>query len=94
MTRWLNREIAIAIKTALEIDLDRDDDARSTLGLLPPPGTAGVAPDLALEVAHLYLAIEEPATARQRDRVVELAGPARRLIRQRKHALQNRAKAN
>ena len=45
------------------------------------------------EIARL-LQRDEPATARQRDRVVELAGPARRLIRQRKHALQNRAKAN
>jgi len=56
---------AIAIKTGLEIDLGREAAARETLEQLPPPGTAGIAPELAREIAHLHLGVEQPAIARQ-----------------------------
>jgi predicted Zn-dependent protease with MMP-like domain/Tfp pilus assembly protein PilF len=57
---------AIALKAGLELDLDREEAARETLEQLPPPAAASeMAPEIGREIAHLFLALEEPATARQ-----------------------------
>jgi predicted Zn-dependent protease with MMP-like domain len=57
---------AIALKAGLELDLDREDDARETLEQLPPPAAAAdMPPEVGREVAHLFLAVDEPATAKR-----------------------------
>jgi predicted Zn-dependent protease with MMP-like domain len=57
---------AIAVKAALEIDLGRDEAARETLEQLPSEEASGVPPDLERELAHLHLAVDQPAIARRR----------------------------
>jgi predicted Zn-dependent protease with MMP-like domain len=57
---------AITLKAGLELDLDREDDARETLEQLPPAEAAAeMPPEIGREIANLFLAIEEPATAKR-----------------------------
>jgi predicted Zn-dependent protease with MMP-like domain len=57
---------AVALKAGIELELGEPDDARRTLAELPPPEVPLPDLDIALEIADLYLALEEPALAQDR----------------------------
>jgi predicted Zn-dependent protease with MMP-like domain/Tfp pilus assembly protein PilF len=56
---------AIALKAGLELELERVAAARRTLTQLPPAEAAHVAPELGRELGHIYLAVDDPASARR-----------------------------
>jgi predicted Zn-dependent protease with MMP-like domain len=56
---------ALALKAGIELDLERPDAARATLGGLPASGAAEAPPEVAREIAHLFVAIGQAATARR-----------------------------
>jgi predicted Zn-dependent protease with MMP-like domain/Tfp pilus assembly protein PilF len=66
---------ALVLKAGLEAELGEVDEARRTLGDLPPADVALGDPDLALEIADLYLALGEPVVARERLRTLTAAAP-------------------
>jgi predicted Zn-dependent protease with MMP-like domain/Flp pilus assembly protein TadD len=55
---------SIALKASIELDLDRVDEARKTLLVLPGPSTVEASPQAAIEIGHLHLAVDEIETAR------------------------------
>jgi predicted Zn-dependent protease with MMP-like domain/Tfp pilus assembly protein PilF len=57
---------ALALKAGLEAELGEVDEAKETLQDLPAPDVSLGDPMLALEIAELWLAIGEPAQARDR----------------------------
>jgi len=57
---------AITLKAGLEVDLGKIAAARKTLADLPPAGKAPIPAALALELAHLFLAVDDPAEAGRR----------------------------
>jgi predicted Zn-dependent protease with MMP-like domain/Tfp pilus assembly protein PilF len=57
---------ALALKAGLEAELGEVDEAKETLRDLPPPEVGLGDPLLALEIAELWLAVGEPASARDR----------------------------
>jgi len=61
---------AVALKAGLEAELGEIAEARRTLDELPPPEVKLGDLELALEIAHLYIALEDPKTARARLRVL------------------------
>jgi predicted Zn-dependent protease with MMP-like domain/Tfp pilus assembly protein PilF len=66
---------ALALKAGLEAELGEVDEARRTLGDLPPADVALGDPALALEIADLYMAIGDATTARDRLRTLTAHGP-------------------
>jgi predicted Zn-dependent protease with MMP-like domain len=75
---------ALAVKAGVEVDLGNLSAARRTLGELPPadpaPGSpqvdqAEVDPSWRLEIAHLFLAVADPAEARRRFQALTEADP-------------------
>src|SRR5215471_17007518 len=66
---------ALTLKAGLEAELGEVDEAKRTLADLPPPDVVLGDPDLALEIADLYLAVGEPAAARDRLRTLTNATP-------------------
>ncbi|HVR61743.1 MAG TPA: metallopeptidase family protein [Polyangia bacterium] len=63
---------ALALKAGLEAELGEVDEAKATLADLPPADVSLGDATLALEIAELWLAIGEPAQAR--DRLLTLTG--------------------
>ncbi len=57
---------AVALKAGIELDMDNPGAARKTLAELPPASILARSPPVALEVAHLHLALDEAANARAR----------------------------
>lgn len=57
---------ALALKAGIEVDLDRIAAARKTLSELPSGDVLSDQPELALEVAHLFLAVDDAAEAKRR----------------------------
>jgi predicted Zn-dependent protease with MMP-like domain/Tfp pilus assembly protein PilF len=57
---------ALALKAGLEAELGEVDEAKRTLQDLPPSEVALGDANLALEIAELWLALAEPAAARDR----------------------------
>lgn len=55
---------AIALKASIELDLDREDEARKTLAVLPGPKTVEATAEAACEIGHLFLATDEIDSAR------------------------------
>ena len=66
---------AVALKAGLEAELGEADDARRTLEELPPPEVKLGDLELALEIAHLHIALGDPKTARARLRVLSEEHP-------------------
>jgi predicted Zn-dependent protease with MMP-like domain len=66
---------AVALKAGLELELGESEQAKRTLEDLPPPEVRLDDLDLALEIADLHLALGDPATARERLRVLTTESP-------------------
>ena len=66
---------ALTLKAGLEAELGEVDEAKRTLADLPPPDVVLGDAELALEIADLYLAVGEPAAARERLRTLTGAAP-------------------
>jgi len=66
---------ALTLKAGLEAELGEVDEAKRTLADLPPADVALGDPELALEIADLYLALGEPGPARDRLRTLTTAEP-------------------
>ena len=66
---------ALALKAGLEAELGEVAEARRTLEELPPPEVKLGDLELALEIAHLHIALDDPKTARARLRVLSEEHP-------------------
>ena len=65
---------AISLKASIELDLDREDEARKTLAVLPGAKTVEASAEAACEIGHLFLATDEIDTARDWfERAAEIA---------------------
>jgi predicted Zn-dependent protease with MMP-like domain/Tfp pilus assembly protein PilF len=67
---------ALAVKAGIELDLGNVSAARHTLGELPPAEVTGADPSWALEIGHLFLAVDDAAEARRRFHALTEADPA------------------
>jgi len=62
---------ALALKAGIEVDLGRKQAAATTLAALPTTDVGDVPPPIAIELAHLFLAVGDGAEARRRfERIV------------------------
>jgi len=75
---------ALAVKAGIEVDLGAVEAARRTLAELPPADPSSVRPQVQLaeadpswqlEIAHLFLAVADPAEARRRFQSLTDADP-------------------